>query len=105
MAMLRMFSARATQQPRELVDQLELVANEARVELAAAERALDEDIQDVNIAKQALKRVTGVPVSEPRDLAMEGEALQRNNMINEINTAIAGYEAQAEVRGGNDVAS
>jgi predicted DNA binding CopG/RHH family protein len=105
MAMLRMFSARATQQPRELIDQLELVANEARVELAAAQRALDEDIQDVNIAKQALKSVTGVPVSEPRDLAMEAEALRRNNMINEINTAIAGYEAQAEARGGNDVAS
>jgi hypothetical protein len=105
MATMRMFSARATQQPRELIDQLALIANEARAELSAAQKALDEDIQDVNIAKQALKSVTGVPVSEPRDLAMEAEALRQNNMINEINAGIIGYEVQAELRGGNEMAS
>ncbi|KAL1794455.1 hypothetical protein ACET3X_007876 [Alternaria dauci] len=96
MATMRMFAARAMQQPRDVVEGLAAIVEEARKELAAAQTALDSDIQDVASAKHDLENLTGVPVSDPNDSAVEEDALRRDNMISEINTVIAKYRAQAK---------
>jgi hypothetical protein len=96
MATMRMVAARATQQPRVMIDQLAVIAGKAREELDMAQKALNGDMRDVVIAKQALKSVTGVPVSEPLDATAEADALRRDKMINEIKATIAEYEAQAK---------
>ncbi|KAI4624692.1 hypothetical protein J4E83_004368 [Alternaria metachromatica] len=100
MATIRMAAARATQQPRDSVAQLEVITEEARKELLAAQDAFDEDFRNVAVAKQALKNVTGKPVPDLQDPETEADALRRKNMVNEINGAIAEYEAQVKAQHG-----
>ncbi|KAI4677294.1 uncharacterized protein J4E88_007102 [Alternaria novae-zelandiae] len=96
MATMRMAAARATQQPRDSVAQLEVITEEARKELLAAQDAFDEDFRNVAVAEQALKNVTGKPVPDLQDPETEADALRREKMVNEINGAIAEYEAQVK---------
>ncbi|KAI4916583.1 uncharacterized protein J4E92_009087 [Alternaria infectoria] len=100
MATMRMAAARATQQPRSLVAQLEVITEEARKELLAAQDAFDEDFRNVAVAKQALKNVTGKPVADLQDPETEADALRREKMVNEINGAIAEYEAHVKAQHG-----
>ncbi|KAI4607481.1 hypothetical protein J4E80_009594 [Alternaria sp. BMP 0032] len=100
MATMRMAAARATQQPRNLVAKLEVITREARKELLAAQDAFDEDFRNVAVARQALKNVTGKPVPDLQDPETEADALRRENMVNEINGAIAEYEAQVKAQHG-----
>ncbi|CAN9200845.1 unnamed protein product [Alternaria alternata] len=60
MATMRMFAARAMQKSREVVDRLTAVVYEAREELAAAQKALDGDIEIFAIVEQELKNIIGV---------------------------------------------
>ncbi|KAI4683018.1 uncharacterized protein J4E84_006920 [Alternaria hordeiaustralica] len=96
MATMRTAAARATQQPRDSVAQLEVITEEARKELLDAQDAFDEDFRNVAVAKQALKNVTGKPVPDLQDPETEADALRREKMVNEINGAIAEYEAQVK---------
>ncbi|KAI4698721.1 hypothetical protein J4E81_005332 [Alternaria sp. BMP 2799] len=98
MATMRMAAARATQQPRDSVAQLEVITEEARKELLAAQESFDEDFQNVAVAKQALKNVTGKPVPDFQEPETEADALRRENMVDEINGAIAEYEAQVKAQ-------
>ncbi|KAI4938385.1 hypothetical protein J4E85_000825 [Alternaria conjuncta] len=100
MATMRMAAARATQQPRNLVAQLEVITEEARKELLAAQDGFDEDFRNVAVAKQALKNVTGKPVPDLQDPETEADALRREKMVDEINGAIAEYEAQVKAQHG-----
>ena len=100
MATMRMAAARATQQPRDSVAQLEVITEEARKELLAAQDAFDEDFRNVAVAKQALKNVTGKPVPDFQDPETEADGLTREKMVNEINEAIAEYEAQVKAQYG-----
>ncbi|KAI4646024.1 hypothetical protein J4E93_005603 [Alternaria ventricosa] len=96
MATMRMAAARATRQPRDSVAKLEVITEEARKELLAAQDAFDEDFRNVAAAKQALKNVTGKPVPDLQDPETEADALRREKMVDEINGAIAEYEAQVK---------
>jgi len=100
MATMRMAAARATQQPRDSVAQLEGITEEARKELLSAQDAFDDDFRNVAVAKQALKNVTGKPVPDLQDPETEADALRRETMVNEINGAIAEFEAQVKAQHG-----
>jgi len=100
MATMRMTAARATQQPRDSVAQLEVITEGARKELLAAQDAFDEDFRNVAVARQALKNVTGKPVPDLQDPETEADALRREKMVNEINGAIVEYEAQVKAQCG-----
>lgn len=100
MATMRMAAARATQQPRDLVAKLEVITDNARKELLKAQNAFEEDFRNVAVAKQALKNVTGKPVSDSHDTETEANALRREDMINKINGTIVEYEAQVKAQYG-----
>jgi len=100
MATMRMAAARATQQPRDSVAQLEVITDDARKELRDAQDAFDEDFRNVAVAKQALKNVTGKPVPDLEDPETEADALRREKMVDEINGAIAEYETQMKAQYG-----
>ncbi|CAN9234279.1 unnamed protein product [Alternaria alternata] len=91
MATMRMFAAHAMHKPREVVDGLTAAVQEAREELAAAQKALDGDIEIFAILKQELENIVGDSVSEPDNSAIGEDALRRYNMISEINDAIVKY--------------
>ena len=91
MATMRMFAAHAMHKPREVVDGLTAAVQEAREELATAQKALDGDIEISAIVKQELENIVGDSVSEPDNSAIEEDALRRYNMISEINAAIVKY--------------
>ncbi|CAN9080002.1 unnamed protein product [Alternaria alternata] len=91
MVTMRMFAAHAMHKPREVVDGLTAAVYEAREELAAAQKALDGDIEIFAIVKQELENIVGDSVSEPDNSAIEKDALRRYNMISGINDAIVKY--------------
>ncbi|CAN9215524.1 unnamed protein product [Alternaria alternata] len=91
MATMRMLAAHAMHKPREVVDGLTAAVQEAREELAAAQKALDGDIEIFAILKQELENIVGDSVSEPDNSAIGEDALRRYNMISEINDAIVKY--------------
>ena len=91
MVTLRMFAVNAMQEPREVVDGLTAAVHEAREELAAARKALDEDLAIYAIVKQELKNIIGVFVSEPDNPVIKEDALRRYSIISEINAAIVKY--------------
>jgi hypothetical protein len=86
-----MFAVNAMREPREVVDGLTAAVHEAREELAAARKALDEDLAIYAIVKQELKNIIGVFVSEPDNPVIKEDALRRYSIISEINAAIVKY--------------
>ncbi|CAG5158529.1 uncharacterized protein ALTATR162_LOCUS5126 [Alternaria atra] len=103
MAAVRMFAAGATRQSNDMVDELTANVRETRAEFAEAQKAVYGGFRCVEVAKQAVKSLAGVPLKENDDPAAEADALRQDNIINDIDADICDYKAQTQRYGEHDM--
>jgi hypothetical protein len=103
MAAVRLFAAGATRQSHDMVDELTANGKGTRAELAENQKAVCGGFRSVEVAKQAVKNLAGVPLKENDDPAAEADALRRNNMINDMDAEISDYKAPTQRYGEHDM--